>query len=256
VRITTRIAAGDLRYALFSTIHETGHALYEQGLPSAARGTPQGTAASLGVHESQSRLWENLVGRSEAFWRWLHPVASGVFPALADRPLRALMRAANDTRPSLIRTDADELTYNVHILLRFELERALVVNDLRIPDLPGVWREKMRAMLGIEPSTARDGVLQDVHWAEGLFGYFPTYTLGNLYAAQLYEAAQRELGSFEAAFARGDFAPLLSWLRRHIHAHGQTYRAPELIQRATGEPPNAAPLLAHLERKLAWLEVS
>ncbi len=252
VRITTRISEDDLRYALFSTLHETGHALYELGLAGDARGTPRGSSCSMGVHESQSRLWENLVGRSEAFWRWLLPAAAQAFPALAKRSLDAVLLAANEARPSLIRTEADELTYNLHIVLRFELEQALVAGNLNVTDLPGAWRDGMRRYLGIEPATDRDGVLQDVHWAEGLFGYFPTYSLGNLYAAQLYQAAERELGSFDEAFARGDFGVLLAWLGRRVHVHGQSYHAPELITRATGSPPSAAPLLAHLQRKLEW----
>jgi carboxypeptidase Taq len=254
VRITTRFSKTDLRYGLSSTIHETGHALYEQGLDHSALGTPRGTACSMGVHESQSRLWENLVGRSAGFWRWLLPLAAKTFPELATRSLAAVLLAVNEARPSLIRTEADELTYNLHIIVRFELERALVTGDLTVADLPGAWGEKMRHYLGIAPRTDRDGVLQDVHWSEGLFGYFPTYSLGNLYAAQLYAAAERELGSIDAAFAQGDFHPLLAWLRHHIHRHGQSHRAPELIARATGAPPSAAPLLAHLARKLEWIE--
>ena len=254
VRITTRVSEQDLRYALFSTLHETGHALYELGLEPEARGTPRGTACSMGMHESQSRLWENLVGRCEAFWRWLWPLAAEAFPVLQDRSLAAVLLAANEARPSLIRTEADELTYNLHIILRFELEQALLAGDLGVADLPGAWRAKMRHYLGVEPATDREGVLQDVHWAEGLFGYFPTYSLGNLYAAQLYEAARRDLGPLDDAFACGDFGPLLGWLRRRVHVHGQTYHAPELIARATGAAPSARPLLVHLERKLEWLE--
>jgi len=254
VRITTRVSEQDLRYALFSTLHETGHALYELGLDPAARGTPRGTACSMGMHESQSRLWENLVGRSEAFWRWLWPLAAKAFPALQGRSVAAALLAANEARPSLIRTEADELTYNLHIILRFELEQALLAGDLGIDDLPTAWRAKMRHYLGVEPLTDREGVLQDVHWAEGLFGYFPTYSLGNLYAAQLYDAAGRDLGPLDDAFARGDFSPLLDWLRRQVHVHGQTFQAPELVARATGAAPSAEPLLAHLRRKLEWLE--
>jgi carboxypeptidase Taq len=254
VRITTRIDPHDLRYALFSTIHETGHALYEQGLQPGRRGTPLGTACSMGVHESQSRLWENLVARSRAFWCWLLPIAGAAFPGLRDRSLVAVLLAANEARPSLIRTEADELTYNLHIMLRFELERALISGDLVVADLKAAWREQMQKYLGIAPDTDRDGVLQDVHWAEGLFGYFPTYCLGNIYAAQLYEAAQRQAGPFDEAFARGNFAPLLGWLRRRVHRHGQTWRASQLIARATGAVPSAQPLLAHLTRKLEWLE--
>ena len=254
VRITTRISERDLRSALFSTIHETGHALYEQGLDPTARATPMGEACSMGVHESQSRLWENLVGRSEAFWRWLLSELANVFPAVKSRSLATVLLAANEARPSLIRTESDELTYNLHIVLRFELERALIDGTLNVADLPAAWAEKMRQYVGVAPTDDRDGVLQDVHWSEGLFGYFPTYTLGNVYAAQLFEAAQRSLGALDDAFARGDFRPLREWLQREIHRHGKTWRAPDLIAHATGQPPSAAALLTHLNRKLTWLE--
>jgi len=254
VRLTTRYDAHDLRYALYSTIHETGHGLYEQGLDAAARGTPRGESCSLGVHESQSRLWENQVARSEAFWKFLLPLARQFFPQLADTSLAAALRAVNEARPSLIRTESDEITYNLHIILRYELERALIDDSLRVGDLPGAWHAKMRHYLGVVPDTDRDGVLQDVHWASGALGYFPTYTLGNIYAAQLVRAAERTLGPLEALLAAGEFAALLGWLRQHVHGLGQTYRAPQLIRRATGEPASPQPLLEHLQRKLALLE--
>ncbi|MFI5366790.1 MAG: carboxypeptidase M32 [Candidatus Binatia bacterium] len=254
VRLTTRYDEADLRYAFFSTIHETGHGLYEQGLDPAAYGTPRGQACSLGVHESQSRLWENQVGRSAAFWSYLLPIASEYFPALRQQSLDSVLLAINDARPSLIRTEADEVTYNLHILLRFELERALVDGSLAVRDLPAAWRETMRSSLGVTPETDRDGVLQDVHWASGAIGYFPTYALGNVYAAQLMRAAEADLGSLDTLLAAGEFAALLGWLRAHVHRLGQTYRAPHLIERATGQAPSPAPLLEHLERKVAWLE--
>ncbi|MBI4515853.1 MAG: carboxypeptidase M32 [Deltaproteobacteria bacterium] len=256
VRITTRLSKSDLRYGLFSTLHEVGHALYEQGLDATARGTPRATACSMGMHESQSRLWENLVGRSEAFWRWLLPLAVQAFPELRPRRPRAVLLAANEARPSLIRTEADELTYNLHIILRFELEQALIAGELAAADLPAAWEEKMRHFLGVTPASDRDGVLQDVHWAEGLFGYFPTYALGNLYAAQLYEAAQRDFGRLEEGFAAGDFGTLRTWLGERVQRHGQSWRAPELVRRVTGSAPEARPLLAHLTRKLEWLEAN
>lgn len=254
VRLTTRYDPHDLRYALYSTIHETGHGLYEQGLDTAARGTPRGESCSLGVHESQSRLWENQVGRSEGFWRYLLPLARESFPCLADTSLTAVLLAVNEGRRSLIRTESDEITYNLHIILRFELERALVDGSLRVRDLPAAWHAKMRHYLGVVPETDRDGVLQDVHWAGGSIGYFPTYTLGNVYAAQLARAAESVLGPLDALLAAGEFAALLGWLRRHIHRLGQTYRAPELIRRATGQPTSPQPLLEHLQRKLAFIE--
>jgi len=253
-RITTRYAEGDLRYALFSTIHEIGHALYEQGLDPARLGTPCGESCSLGIHESQSRLWENIVGRSAAFWRFLWPLAQKHFPSLEGRRLEQVVVAVNEAGPSLIRTESDELTYNLHIILRFNLERALIEDTLAVQDLPEAWRAQMQEMLGVVPGNDRDGVLQDVHWPSGAIGYFPTYALGNIYAAQIYEAAQREHGDLDAALAAGDFVPLLDWLRTRIHRHGQRYRAPELVRRATGTSATSAPLLAHLQRKLEYLE--
>jgi carboxypeptidase Taq len=254
VRLTTRYDPSDLRYGLYSTIHETGHGLYEQGLDPQAWGTPRGTACSLGVHESQSRLWENHVGRSAAFWESLLPVASEVFPSLRSVSVAAIVSAVNRAGASLIRTEADEITYNLHIILRFELERMLIDGTLAVADLPLAWRERMLAYLGIAPSSDRDGVLQDVHWASGAIGYFPTYTLGNIYGAQLMEAVERHLGGAEVLADPQGPAMLLGWLRRQVHRWGQTYRAPELIAHATGYAPSSSALLRHLERKLALLE--
>ena len=254
VRITTRYDPQDLRYALFSTVHETGHALYEQGLDPALRGTPRGEACSLAVHESQSRLWENQVARSPGFWRALLPEAATFFPSLGVRSLDGVVLAVNEARLSLIRTEADELTYNLHILVRFDLERALVSGSLAVSDLPAAWRETMRAYLDITPESDRDGVLQDVHWPSGAIGYFPTYTLGNIYAAQLAAAAEADLGALDELLERGEFRLLLAWLRERVHRWGQTYRAPQLIERATARPPDAQPLLDHLARKMRYLE--
>lgn len=254
VRITTRYDRRDLRYGLYATIHETGHALYEQGLDPGAWGTPRGSACSFGIHESQSRLWENQVGRSEAFWTHLLPAARKAFPALAGRSLGDVLLAVNDAGPSLIRTEADEITYNLHIILRFDIERSLIDGSLEVAALPQVWREKMRHYLGVEPETDRDGVLQDVHWPGGSIGYFPSYALGNVYAAQLFKAAEAEIGPLDAALAAGEFTVLLGWLRQRIHRFGQTYRPVELITLATGETPTARPLLDHLERRIAFLE--
>jgi len=254
VRITTRYDERDLRYGLYSTIHETGHGLYEQGLDPAAWGLPRGRACSLALHESQSRLWENMVGRSEAFWRCLLPMARRAFPDLAGVSPQAAALAANEAGPSLIRTEADEITYNLHIILRFDLERTLIDGDLEVADLPDAWRAKMRQYLGVVPQADRDGVLQDVHWASGAIAYFPTYALGNVYAAQLLRAAEAELGELDAILATGDCQPLLVWLRERVHRLGQTHRAGALIAAVTGEAPSAVPLLAHLQRKVERLE--
>ena len=218
-RITTRYNPRDFGERFFGVLHEVGHGLYEQGLDPEHAGTPMGEAASLGVHESQSRLWENAVGRGRPFWAYWLPVARRVFrEALGDVDPEAFHFAINRVTPSLIRVQADEVTYNLHILVRFELERALLGGDLPVGDLPGAWAEVYRKYLGIAPANDAEGCLQDIHWAAGLVGYFPTYTLGNLFAAQLFARANAELGGLDEAFARGDFAGLLGWLRPRIHA--------------------------------------
>ena len=235
-------------------MHEAGHGIYEQGLPPEEFGLPTGEAISLGIHESQSRMWENMVGRSLAFWEHFFPEAQRRFPAaLGDVDLDAFYFALNDVRPSLIRVEADEATYNLHILIRFELERAILDDQLRPADLPSAWNEKYRAYLGLLPPNDAQGVLQDVHWSAGLIGYFPTYTLGNLYAAQFFAQADADLGGLAAQFARGEFQPLRQWLNEKIHRHGQRYAAAELVQRVTGRPLEPEPLLRHLRAKLAPL---
>src|SRR5205823_2011814 len=215
-------------------------------------GTPLGDAISLGIHESQSRMWENLVGRSRAFWRFFMPRAREVFgQTLKDVSEEQWYFAVNDVRPSLIRTESDETTYNLHILLRFELEKVLLTQDLKVMDLPQAWNERMKKYLGIDvPDDAR-GCLQDIHWSGGAMGYFPTYTLGNLYAAQFFEQAEKDLGDLQDQIARGQVAPLLGWLREKIHSQGKRYRATELVKRVTGRPLSAAPLLEHVRRKAA-----
>ncbi|HEU5170414.1 MAG TPA: carboxypeptidase M32 [Gemmatimonadales bacterium] len=249
-RITTRFAARDFPGGFFTVLHEVGHALYEQGLDSAHYGTPMGEPASLGLHESQSRLWENLVGRSAGFWRQFFPRARAVFhEALHDVKQDAFVAALNQVEPSLIRIGADEVTYNLHILIRFELEQALLADDLRPADLPEAWNSAYRATLGLTPANDRDGCLQDGHWGEGLIGYFPTYTLGNVYAAQLFAAAGRAIGDLDAQFGRGDFSGLLGWLREQVHAHGRRLTAARLIARATGAPPDWRPLVESLRTR-------
>lgn len=253
-RITTRYDEHYFPTAFFGILHEAGHGIYDQGLRPELYGLPPSEAVSLGIHESQSRMWENLVGRSLPFWKHFFPSAQQLFPsALGDVTLDEFYFAINDVRPSLIRVEADEATYNLHILIRFELEQVLLKGDLAIRDLPAAWREKYRQYLGIEPPSDADGVLQDIHWSAGLVGYFPTYSLGNLYAAQLFAKADADLGGLAGQFEHGEFHPLRDWLRTNIHEAGQRYPAAELVKRVTGKPLSHAPLIAHLRGKLGPL---
>ncbi len=251
-RILTRYQTNFFPSGFYGTLHEAGHGLYEQGLPTDWYGLPPGTFASLGVHESQSRLWENFVGRSSEFWQWCFPeVARQVGGAWDGLDAQAVYRDANLVAPSLIRVEADEVTYNLHILIRFEIEQELMAGELRVADAPQAWNARYEHYLGIKPPSNQDGILQDVHWSAGLIGYFPTYTLGNLYAAQLVEAAERDLGGLQPMFARGDFRPLLEWLRQKIHAFGFCYHPGELVQRACGTALDAQPLVDYLRSKLS-----
>jgi carboxypeptidase Taq len=251
-RMTTRYDENYFGDAFFGVLHETGHGLYNQGLPAQHFGTPCGQYVSLGIHESQSRMWENLVGRSRSFWRFFLPKTKAAFPdALGNVSEDDWYRAINDVRPSLIRTESDEATYNLHILLRFELEQAMISGDLAVADIPAAWNEKMKSYLGLVPPDAAKGVLQDIHWSGGAIGYFPTYTLGNMYAAQFFEQARKDLGDLDAMFARGEFAPLLGWLRQNIHSLGRRYTARQLVKKVTGKDLSAQPLLAHLNHKAA-----
>jgi len=250
IRMTTRFNEDEPLDSLFSAIHETGHGLYEQGLPLAHHATALGKAAGMGVHESQSRLWENQVGRSRAFWVFFEPRFREKF----SEPLRGvssedLYLAVNAVEPTLIRVDADEVTYNLHIILRFEIERQLFSGALAVRDLPEAWRALSRELIGLEPESDRVGVLQDVHWSDGAFGYFPSYCLGNMIAAQLWEAVSAEEVGLEGDFARGDFGRLLAWLRKNVHMAGKRYDALELTQRVTGKPLSAAPLLRYLRER-------
>jgi carboxypeptidase Taq len=233
-RITTRFDEHFFSSAFFGILHEAGHGIYEQGLRTDQYGLPLGQYVSMGIHESQSRLWENMVGRSRAFWEYFYPEAKRLFPeALDGVSLDDFHFAINDVRPSLIRVEADEVTYNLHIIIRFELEQALLAGDLPVADLPAAWNEKYRQYLGIEPPNHSDGVLQDIHWSAGLLGYFPTYSLGNLYAAQFFAQADKDLGGLAPQFAKGEFGPLRDWLREKIHRQGQRYTAAELAKNIT-----------------------
>jgi len=234
-RITTRWNERWLPTALFGVLHEAGHGLYEQGLSREWYGLPPGEAASLGIHESQSRLWENLVGRSRPFWEWCFPLARKAFPAvLGDIDATRFREALLTVRPSFIRVEADEVTYNLHVMLRFDLERALVHGDLAVDDLPAAWNDRFERDFGMRPPDDAHGVLQDIHWSAGLIGYFPTYTLGNLFAAQLMEAARRAVPDLDDQVAAGRFDDLLGWLRREIHAFGRTLESEPLVEQATG----------------------
>jgi carboxypeptidase Taq len=253
-RITTRYRPDDFSDALFGILHETGHGLYDQGLEAEHFGTPMGEAVSLGIHESQSRLWENAVGRSRPFWSYFLPLAQRFFPgALAGTALDDFVFTINAVEPSLIRVQADEVTYNLHVLLRFELEQALLMGDLPAGDVPGAWNEAMHRLLGVTPPDDAQGCLQDIHWSAGLLGYFPTYTLGNIYAAQLFARAGADLGDLNAAFARGEFAELLGWLRAKVHRQGRRYHSARLIEQATGAPPDPRPLIDALRSKYGTL---
>lgn len=251
VRLTTRFLPEDFSEGFFCTLHEVGHGLYDQGLPPDGWAAPGGDSSSLGLHESQSRLWENLVARSHGFWRCFFPRARHAFPeALADVSLDAFHAAVNHVAPSPLRVRADMVTYDLHVLVRFEIERALFAGALSVADLEDAWNDRTEAVLGLRPASPEEGLLQDGHWAAGMFGYFPTYTLGNVIAAQLYAAAGRALGDLEAQFARGEFAPLLDWLRTHVHRAGHRPAA-AIVEAATGSPPSHRPLVEQLERRLA-----
>ncbi|MGC8874094.1 MAG: carboxypeptidase M32 [Chloroflexia bacterium] len=255
VRITTRVQENDLTEALFSTIHEAGHALYEQGIDPSFEATPLAVVLSSGLHESQSRLWENLVGRSLPFWRYFYPRLQRVFPEqLGSVPLETFYRAINRVQPSLIRTDADEVTYNLHVILRFDLELELLEGKLKVRELPEAWRERYRTDLGVVPSDDRDGVLQDSHWFDGIIGgAFQGYTIGNVLAAQFFEAAQREHPDLEDRFAHGEFGTLLDWLRERIYRHGGKFTLTEMVERVTGQPLEIGPYRTYLGTKYGEL---
>lgn len=254
VRMTTRYQEDQPLDALFSSIHETGHGLYEQGLPTAHLGTALGLHAGMAVHESQSRLWENQVARSRGFWRHFEGRWRELFPEQTARvDSDELYLAVNAVEPTLIRVDADEVTYNLHIVLRFEMEKKLFAGTLAVRDLPAAWRAASRELLGLEPTTDREGVLQDVHWSDGAFGYFPSYCLGNMIAAQLWTAVRAAHPDLEDAFARGEFGPLLRWLRENIHAQGRRYSALELVRRVTGEELSPRHLVAYLRERYGTL---
>ncbi len=252
-RILTRYYEDSFSSGLYGTLHEAGHGIYEQGLSTEWFGLPAGSAASLGVHESQSRLWENMIGRSREFWQWCLPHAQNWFPQLNETSVDSIYADLNRVEASLIRIEADEATYNLHILLRFELERELIDGDLQCVDLPTAWSDRYESYLGIRPTNDSEGVMQDVHWAAGLIGYFPTYTLGNLFAAQLMNRAKSDLRDLPSMIAKGDFQPLLHWLRTSIHQHGRCMKPTALMAKATGSPLSSEPFIDYLSEKFTPL---
>ena len=252
-RLTTRYDEDYFAGALYGTLHECGHGLYEQGLPKSDGlfGQPLAEAISLGIHESQSRMWENFVGRGRAFWEWALPAArQHLGDPFSSFSLDEVYRAVNIVKPSYIRVEADEATYNLHIMLRFGIERELISGRLAIDDLPAAWNKAFKDLLGIDVPNDAKGCLQDVHWSCGLIGYFPTYALGNLYAAQMWEKIHQDIPGLEDEFRKGEFGSLLAWLRKNIHSTGREFSAGDLCRRVTGKPLEAEPLLRHLEGKL------
>ena len=252
VRITTKFLPDFVSSAIFSTVHETGHALYEQGVDHALERTPLAGGASLGMHESQSRLWENLVGRSYPFWQHFYPRLQEFFPdQLGNVSLDAFYKGINKVQPSLIRIEADEATYNLHIMLRLELEIALIEGSLQVKDLPQAWNSRMQEYLGVTPTNDKNGVLQDIHWSGGMVGYFSTYALGNLISAQLWERINQDIPDLPDQIRKGEFSALLGWLRNNIHRHGAKYESQELVKRITGSKIDPAPYLRYLTDKFS-----
>ncbi len=250
VRITTRYDSDNLFFSIGSTIHEAGHAFYDLGLSAEHFGTPLGESLSLGIHESQSRLWENHIGKSRAFWTFMYPRLQEAFSKpFAEISFEQFYRHLNRVNPSLIRTESDEVTYNLHIIIRFEIEREIIEGSLAVQDIPEVWDQKVKKYLGIDVPGDAQGCLQDVHWSCGYFGYFPTYALGNLYAAQLYAAASRDILNLEKEIERGSFDHLREWLRTRVHVHGRRYAQDELIANATGEKLNSKYFIEYITKK-------
>lgn len=252
VRLTTRVNENDLGSCLYGVIHEAGHGMYEQGFATDLARTFGADGASMGIHESQSLLWETIITRSEEFWQFALPHLQKQFPGIADNNTpRDFYKAVNTVQPSLIRVDADEVTYNMHIVLRFEIEQMVMNGKLALKDIPELWREKMREYLGVIPPDDAKGCLQDIHWSFGGFGYFPSYTLGKLYAAMLWKVIQKDIPAIRDHIAAGDFTALLTWLRTHIHQYGRTQKPGEIMTRITGEPLNADDFVTYINTKFA-----
>ncbi|MEA2077725.1 MAG: carboxypeptidase M32 [Candidatus Marinimicrobia bacterium] len=249
VRITTRLNDKMLLSGLFSTIHEGGHAIYEQGLDKDHFGDPLGQAASFGIHESQSRLWENPIGRSKEFWNYALPILKTHYPQLNDVELDDWYRMINVVKPLMIRVESDEVYYSLHIMLRFDIESMIINGDVKVNDIPALWNEKMKEYFGITPKDDSEGVMQDVHWAFGGFGYFPSYAMGNLYGAQIMEQAEKEIPDLWEKVSKGEFAPLKVWLNENVHKHGRFYDPEDLIKVISGEALSADPFMNYLEKK-------
>ena len=254
VRVTTRVSENNYASLLWSTIHEGGHALYEQGLPTAQYGLPLGSPVSLSIHESQSRLWENCIGRGYNFWVYFYPILQGYFPSqLGKVPLDSFYKAMNRVAPSLIRTEADEVTYHFHVLIRYEIEKGLIENSISAKELPEVWNALYEKYLGVTPPDAVRGVLQDVHWSHGSFGYFPTYSLGSFYAAQFYAHATQAIPGLQGSIAKGELSGLLQWLRENIHTHGRRYNSEALCERVTGQKLDMDYFMDYIAQKYATI---
>ena len=254
VRITTRVSRDFFNECLFGSIHESGHAMYNQGMSAEIDRTPLWDGASPGVHESQSRLWENLVGRSLPFWRHFYPSLRKAFPEpLTGVDEEAFYRAVNRSHPSFIRVEADEVTYNLHVLLRFELENELLEGKLEVKDVPEAWNARFKSYVGLDVPNDREGALQDIHWSFVSFGIFPGYTIGNLVSAQLMEKIRADIPDLDAQVEKGQFAALLGWLRKNVHRHGRKFTPDELLERATGKPLTAAPWIAYVRKKFGAL---
>lgn len=249
VRITTNYHEDDIRPSLFSCIHEGGHAIYEQNIPDELNGTTLGTGVSMGIHESQSRFYENIIGRSKEFWKYFYTKLIKIYPNFENISLEDFYKGINIVKPSLIRVEADELTYSLHIIIRYEIEKMLINDEIKVEDLPMVWKAKYKEYLGIEPENDSEGVLQDIHWAGGSFGYFPSYALGNLYGAQFFNKMKKDIKDVNEKVEKGELNVVKEWLKENIHKHGSIYKPSEILKMATGEELTAKYFIEYLKEK-------
>lgn len=249
VRITTRYDENEFRGALFSSIHEGGHAIYEQDIPDSLKGTGLATGVSMGIHESQSRYYENILGRSKEFWKYFYPEAQKRFKQFEDLSLEDFYKAINIVETSLIRTESDELTYSLHVIIRYEIEKAIFNGEVSVDELPKVWNAKYKEYLGIEPKNDAEGILQDMHWSDGSFGYFPSYALGNLYGAQFLNKMLKDIPEYYNLVEKGEFQKIHEWLKENIHKYGAVYKPAELIKKVTGEELSAKYFIDYLNKK-------